>query len=80
MKGATTTLSAGFDCTKSPSSHCQGSEESSGWLRGQDQLILANLDNDALTYREIGLLEPMALEKDERNLGTGLVTDPVLRS
>jgi hypothetical protein len=46
-------------------------------LRGQDQLILANLDVDVLAYGEIGLLEPMALEKDERNLGTKLVTDPV---
>jgi hypothetical protein len=46
-------------------------------LRGQDQLILANLDVDVLAYGEIGLLEPMTFEKDERNLGTRLVTDPV---
>jgi hypothetical protein len=46
-------------------------------LGGQDQLILADLDVDVLTYGEIGLLEPMAFEKDERNLGTRLVTDPV---
>jgi hypothetical protein len=42
-----------------------------------DQLIRANLDVDVLTYGEIGLLEPMALQKDERNLGTRPETDPV---
>src|SRR5687768_7174730 len=46
-------------------------------MRGQDQLILTNLDADVLTYGEIGLLEPMALQKDERNLGTRHITDPV---
>jgi hypothetical protein len=46
-------------------------------LRSQDQLILADLDVDVPAYGEIGLLEPMTFEKDERNLGARLVTDPV---
>jgi hypothetical protein len=46
-------------------------------LRGQDQLILADFDVNVLAYGEIGLLQPLVPEKDEGNLGTRLVTDPV---
>jgi hypothetical protein len=39
-------------------------------------LIFQNLDIDVLAYDEVGLLQPMPFEKDERNLRSGLVTYP----
>jgi hypothetical protein len=49
----------------------------SGRFFGQNQLALPNLDVDVVADEEVGLFQPMAFEKDERNLGTRLVSDPI---
>src|SRR5687767_12684109 len=54
-----------------------GARSESGRIFGQNQMALPNLDVDVVADEEVGLFEPMAFDKDEGNLGTRLVTDPI---